>query len=57
MGDLLGLEPRLWLGLVLGSSWGDLGDHSRWLQPIDLNLDLLGTAHLEHESRDALEIQ
>ena len=26
-------------------------DHFRWLQPINLNLDLLGITHLDHESR------
>ena len=29
----------------------DLDDHPRRLQPIDLNLDLLGITHLVHESR------
>ena len=35
----------------VGSSRDDLDDHFRRLQPIDLNLDLLGTTHLDHESR------
>ena len=26
----------------LGSNRDDLDDHFRWLQPIDLNLDLMG---------------
>ena len=48
-----GLGFGLGLGLVLGlgSSRDDLDDHFRRLQPIDLNLDLLGTTHLDHESR------
>ena len=29
----------------------DLHDHFEWLQPTDLNLDLLGTTHLDHESK------
>ena len=35
----------------LGSSRDDLDDHFRRFQPIDLNLDLLGITHLDHESR------
>ena len=27
-----------------------LDDHFTWLQPIDLNLDLLGIINLDHES-------
>ena len=46
----LGLGLRLGLVLGLGSSRNDLDDHYRWLQPIDLNLDLLGIAHLDNES-------
>ena len=46
---MLGL--RLGLVLGLGSSWDDLDDHLRRLQPIDLNLDLLGTTHLDDEGR------
>ena len=38
-------------GFGFGLGWDDLDDHFRWLQPIDLNLDLLGAAHLDHESR------
>ena len=38
------------LGFGLGSSLGDLDDHFRWLEPIDLNLDPLGITHLDHES-------
>ena len=37
--------------LGVGSSWDDLFDHFRRPQPIDLNLDLLGNTHLDHESR------
>ena len=30
---------------------GDLDDHFRRLQPNDLNLGLLGTSHLDNESK------
>ena len=39
--------------LGLGSYRGNLGDHFRPPQPIDLNLDVLGITHLDHESRVA----
>ena len=51
LGLSLGLGLGLGLVLGLGSSREDLDDHFRRLQPIDLNLELLGTTHLDHESR------
>ena len=53
----LGLSLGSGLGLVLGlgSSRDDLDDHFGRLQPIDLDLDLLGAAHLDHESRVYVE--
>ena len=50
-GSRFGLRLGLGLVLGLGSSWDDLDDHFRWLQPNDLNLDLLGITHLDHKSR------
>mgnify|MGYP002803401314 CR=1 FL=1 len=51
LGLWLRLRLGLGLGLGLGSSRDDLDHHFRRLQPIDLNLDLVGTTHLDHESR------
>ena len=38
-------------GITLSSSLDDLDDHFRWPHRVDLNLDLLGITHLDHESR------
>ena len=51
VGTPLGLGLGFGLVLGLGSGWDDLDDHFRRLQPIDLNLDILGTTHLIHENR------
>ena len=47
------IRLRLGVGLVLGlkTSRDDSDDHFRRLQPIDLNLDLLGITHLDYDSR------
>ena len=37
--------------LGLGSSRDDLDGRLGWRQPVDLDLDLLGIAHLDHDSR------
>ena len=51
LGLVLGLRLGKVLVLGLWSSRDDLDDHFRLLQPINLNLELLGITLLDHESR------